>query len=164
MWLLQERRSFQFAIAGVGLWGPEAGDVGWRLRRHGDRRRPVVADADVAGFCEQLLEDCFALLVFAFAELMMANMPLGIDAIQSRPILVIEGVPYGVVVVERDRIVDPHVLDGPAHIVEVVLEGELGCMHADDDQAVILVFGRPRADIGKGAAPIDAGVGPEIDQ
>ena len=49
-------------------------------------------------------------------------------------------------------------------LVEVVLEGELGCVHADDDQAMIFVFGGPCADIRKRAAQIDTGVGPEIDE
>ena len=68
------------------------------------------------------------------------------------------------VVIDRDRIVDPHVLHGPADVVEVFLERELRRVHADHHQSLILVLLGPRADVGKRAQPVDAGVGPELDQ
>src|SRR6187549_329833 len=37
---------------------------------------------------------------------------LGIDEIEGRPILVVEGAPNCIVVIDRDRIIDPHVLGG----------------------------------------------------
>ena len=39
-----------------------------------------------------------------------------------------------------------------------------GVVHADHDQSLMLVFLGPRADIGQRAQPIDAGVGPGIDE
>ncbi|HEX6557066.1 MAG TPA: hypothetical protein VF026_30160, partial [Ktedonobacteraceae bacterium] len=91
-------------------------------------------------------------------------MPLHIDEIEGRPIVVRERVPDRKVVIDGDRIGDPHVPGGPAHILEVVLKWELRRMHADHHHAVIPIFLGPRADIGKRAQPIDAGVGPEVDE
>ena len=78
--------------------------------------------------------------------------------------MVVEGAPYGVVVVDRDRVVNPHVPHGAADITGVVLEAELGRVHADHDQPAADVFPGPGADIGQLAEPVDAGVGPEVDQ
>ena len=91
-------------------------------------------------------------------------MPLRIDEIEGRPIVVLECTPDRIVVIDRDRIGDPHVLGGSAHVLEVVLKGELRRVHADHHQSVILVFLGRGADIGKCAQPIDAGVGPEVDE
>jgi CHAD domain len=41
---------------------------------------------------------------------------------------------------------------------------KLRCVGADDDQAMLVVFLRPGADIGMRPEPIDAGVGPELHQ
>ncbi len=95
---------------------------------------------------------------------MVADLALGVDEVQRRPVVVVEGAPDCVVVVDRDRVVDPQVLDGSADVVEVVLEVELGGVDADHDQAVVPVLLGPGADIGQGAQPVDAGVGPEVDQ
>ena len=54
--------------------------------------------------------------------MMMPNTPLRIDEIERRPILVAEGTPDDMVVVDRDRVIDPHVLHGPANVVEVLFE------------------------------------------
>src|ERR1700716_239864 len=95
---------------------------------------------------------------------MMSNTPLRIDEIQRRPILILKGAPYDMVVVDRDRVIDPHVFHGPANVVYVFFECELRCVDADHHQSLILVFLVPGADIGKCAQPVDAGVGPEIDE
>src|SRR6266436_1729898 len=94
---------------------------------------------------------------------MIPNAPLRIDNIEGRPVFVLESTPYRVVAIDRDRIFDPHVLRGPADVVDVLLESELGRVHADHHQTLTLVFLGPRADIGEGAQPIDAGVGPDVD-
>ena len=88
------------------------------LRDRGHRPTPVrgrcrSAPASASNF----LNDHFRLFVCALAEMMMPNTPLRIDEIQRRPILVVEGTPYDMVVVDRDRVIDPHVLHGPAHVV-----------------------------------------------
>jgi hypothetical protein len=68
------------------------------------------------------------------------------------------------IAINRDRILDPQVHHGAAHILDIFFKGELRRVHADHDEAAILVFLGPRADIGKCAEPIDAGIGPELDE
>src|SRR5688572_12612538 len=96
--------------------------------------------------------------------MMMSNTALSIDEIQRRPISVLKGSPDGMVVVHCDRVIDPHLLHGPANVVYVFLESELRRMDADHYQPLILVFRGPRADIRSSPQPVDAGVGPEIDE
>src|ERR1700680_1603317 len=92
----------------------------------------------------------------------MADTALCVGDVEGGPVVVAEGLPYGVVVVGRDRVGDPHVLYGLPDVVRVVLEGELGRVHADDYQPVGGVFPGPGAKVGKLAEPVDAGVGPEV--
>ena len=96
-----------------------------------------------------MLNDPFRLFVFTLAELMMPNASLRIDDIKGRPIFVLESTPYRKVAIDRDRIIDPHLLRGSANVVDVLLEWELRRVHADHDQTLILVFLGPRADIGE---------------
>src|SRR4029453_11045045 len=58
----------------------------------------------------------------------------------------------------------PLVLRGPADVFGMVLEWELRRVDADDDQALVLVFLVPGADVAERAQPVDAGVGPEVDE
>ena len=44
--------------------------------------------------------------------MMMSNTPLRINEIQRRPILILKGAPYDMVVVDRDRVIDPQVFHG----------------------------------------------------
>src|SRR6266446_2975190 len=108
-----------------------------------------MTNATVSRLGQQLLNDLFRLLVFTLAELMVPNAPLRIDNVKGRPILVLESAPYRKVAIDRDRIVDPHVLGGSANVVDVLLECEFGSVDADHDQALILVFLGPCADIGE---------------
>jgi hypothetical protein len=93
---------------------------------------------------------------------LVADDALAVDEVERRPVVVGEGVPDRVVVVLGDGVVDPALLVGLAHEVDVVLEGELGRVDADDDQPVVAVGLRPRADVGLGAQPVDAGQRPEV--
>jgi hypothetical protein len=68
------------------------------------------------------------------------------------------------VAVDGDRVTDLHGGRGLANVIEVFLEFELRCVHADHHQSLILVFPGPRADVWKLAPPVDAGIGPELDQ
>jgi hypothetical protein len=94
----------------------------------------------------------------------MAHAPLCVDEIEGRPIVVAEAAPDRIVVVDRDRIRQLHHLHGTTNVVGVVLERELGRVHADDDEPLIPVFLGPGAHIGNRAQPVDAGVSPEIDE
>ena len=82
-------------------------------------------------------------VVVALPELMMSDASLGVDEVQGRPVVVGERVPDAVVVVDRDRVLDPHVGQGSADVLDVPLERELGCVHADHDEPLILDTSRP---------------------
>src|SRR5215218_7444724 len=96
--------------------------------------------------------------------MMMSNTPLRIDKIQSRPIPVMEGPPYGKLIIDGDRVFDPSLFHGPANVVDVLLKSELRRMDADHHQSLILVFLGPSADVGSRSQPVDARVGPEVDE
>ena len=83
-------------------------------------------DAGGSRLGQQLLNNPFRLFVFALAKVMMSNMPLRIDEIEGRPIVVIEGTPYRIVAIDRDRIIDPHVPRGPANITDVCSNANSG--------------------------------------
>src|SRR5829696_5515229 len=96
--------------------------------------------------------------------MMMPKASLRIDEIQRRPITVLESPPYDMLIVHCDRITDVHFLQGPAHVAHILFKGELRRMDADHYQPLIFVLVGPGADIRKLPQPVDAGVGPEIDQ
>src|SRR5579884_227163 len=150
--------------ADIGFRRPEAPPIGGSFSPLSIDRDQFVIEATDSGFSQQVLNNLFRLFVGTLAVVMIAKMPLGIDEIEGRPIVVRESVPDRIVVIDRDGIRDPHVLSGPAHVLEVVLKGELRRVDADHHHAVLLVFLGPRADIGQGAQPVDAGVGPEVDE
>jgi hypothetical protein len=54
--------------------------------------------------------------------------------------VVLECVSCRVVAVQRDRIVDVHVFQRPADVIDVLLEFELGSVHADDHQSLAPIF------------------------
>jgi hypothetical protein len=95
---------------------------------------------------------------------MVPDSSLCIGDVGGRPVLVVEGAPDRVVAVERDRILDRHLLRSLAHVVGVLLERELGRVNADHHQPVLLVLLRPRPDVRERAEPVDAGVRPEVDE
>src|SRR5712691_2336466 len=138
-------------MADIVFRRPQAAPIGGSFSSMGIDRNQFMTDAADSGLGQQLLNDHFRLFVFALAELMMSNMPLRIDEIEGRPILVVESTPYRMVAIDRDRIIDPHVLRGPANVIDVFLEFELRRVYADHHQSSILVFLGPRADIGKRA-------------
>jgi hypothetical protein len=78
--------------------------------------------------------------------------------------MVVEVVPYRVVVVEGDRVVDPSGSDRLIDQLDLVLEGELRRVDADNDEPVVAVGPGPRPDVGHRAQPVDAGQRPEVDQ
>ena len=79
---------------------------------------------------QQLLNDPFALFVLTLAELVVPDSSLRVGDVQRRPVLVAEGPPDRIVAVERDRILDPHVLRGRPDVVNVLFERELRCVDA----------------------------------
>ena len=131
------------AVAEVGLGCEQVCPVGRRLDPGPLDRDEVARDA------EQPLEGPLRALVASFPEVLAADGAVGVDEVQRRPVVVVEGVPDLVVVVGRDRVLDRPVLDGVLHQLEVVLEGELRGVDPDDHQSVVAVGICPGPDVGK---------------
>jgi hypothetical protein len=112
---------------------------------------------------EQLLNDPLGTLVVLLTEVVMPDPPLRVREVERGPGLVPEGTPDREVVVHRDRIVHAHIREGGAHLFDLVLEWELRRVCADHHQAVVSVPLGPGADVGKGAQPIYAREGAELD-
>src|SRR3712207_1415565 len=96
------------------------------------------------------------------AEVVVPDPSLLIRDVQRRPVVIGEGAPDGVVAIERDRVIHPHVPGGRDHVVDVPLEPELGGMNPDHDQVLILVFRGPLTHVWQRSQPVDARVRPEL--
>src|SRR5215510_9622729 len=151
-------------VAHVVFARPQVAPIGCRFNAATIHYAWLAADLAGSGLCQQFVDDHFRLFVRALAEVMMPDTALRIEEIERRPILVAERAPYDVVVVDGDRVVDPQLFNGPAHVHEVFFKRELRGVDADDHQPLIFVFLGPCANVGKRAQPVDAGVGPEVDQ
>src|SRR5215211_5511236 len=129
------RRAVLAAARGaeVGLGRPEVLPVGRRFHAGSFDRYELALHA------EQLLDAALELLVASFAEMVVADDAVPVGEVQRRPVVVGEGAPDLVVVVDRDGIVDGSLLRRAAHAVDVVLEGELRGVDDDDDQPVVAV-------------------------
>jgi hypothetical protein len=91
------------------------------LRLHAE---PLDGD-EVALDAEQPLQQPLRLLVTALAEVVVPDDAVRVDEVERRPVVVVEGPPDGVVVVDRDRVVDPALRRRHPHAIDLVLEGEL---------------------------------------
>ena len=151
-------------IAQVALAGADVFEIGARLDALGIGRHGCGRCQIVAGFSQQVLDRLLGLAVIAFAEVVVADLPLCIDQVLCRPIAVLERTPDLVVIVDCNRITDLELLDRLFDVVDLLLEGEFRGVYTDDDQALILVFFGPGANIGEGPDAVDAGIGPEIDE
>src|SRR5882724_3989981 len=109
----RRRKILRTVIAQVIFRGFQVAPVGCSFNASGVDCDQFMADVPCAGLGQQLLDDFLRLLIPALAELMMSDMPLRIDKIEGRPILIAESTPYRTVVVDRERIIDPHVLCCP---------------------------------------------------
>ena len=159
----RRREVHRLSVPEVRLRGQQAVPIGLRLgsaRVHGDVLLPVVVQP---GFGQEHLDDALRPLVVAFAERVMPDPSFGVDEVERRPIVVRERLPDRVVVVDRDRIRDAHLAQRLADVLQVVLERELGRVHADRDEPVIPVGLVPRADVRERPEPVDAGVRAEVD-
>ena len=88
---------------------------------------------------QQLLDRPLGLLVGALAEMLEADAPVAVDQVERRPVVVVERPPDRELVVDHDRVADAQLAHRAAHVVEVVLEAELGRVHADDDQPAVAI-------------------------
>jgi hypothetical protein len=83
------------------------------------------------------------LLIASFAEMVLTDDTVRVDEVQRRPVVVVEGVPDLVVIVDSDRIVDPPHFHRLSHAVDLVFERELRGVDTDDDQSIVSVCLRP---------------------
>jgi hypothetical protein len=104
------------------------------------------------------------LLVAPLAEVVVADDPVRVDEVERRPVVVVEGVPDVVVVVDDDGVVDAADFRRGPYALDVVLEGELRRVDANHHQAVVAVGLRPSPDIRRLAQPVDAGERPHVHQ
>ena len=103
-------------IADIIFGRLQAVPIGGSFDTTGIDRNQLVIDAADSGLGQQLLKNPLRLLVVALAEVMMANLPLRIDEIERRPIVVVERLPERVVVINCDWMLKAHVLHGAANI------------------------------------------------
>ena len=120
-------------VAQVGLRGPQRGPVGGLGEAAGVDADGLLVDA------QQPLDRPLGLLVGPFAEVVEADLPVAIDEVDGRPVVVVERAPDGEVVVDDDRVVDAQLAGRAAHVVEIVLEPELGRVDTDDDEPAVAV-------------------------
>ena len=90
--------------------------------------------------------------------------PCAVGDVDRRPEVIREGAPDAVVAVDRDGELDAQGAGLRDDVVEVPLETELGGVDADDGQPGVRVFRGPGPDVGQRAQPVDARVGPEVDE
>src|SRR5262249_8198626 len=96
------------------------------------------------------------------AEVMLANGSFGVNQIQRWPVLIVERTPDRVVAVHDHGVIDLHLPYCAADIVRVVFERELWRVHADEDERLPILL-PPSAKVRQRTQPIDARVGPEVD-
>src|SRR5690606_31718465 len=89
---------------------------------------------------QQALDLGFGFCVIAFAEMAVDDVALFVDQIQRWPVTVVVGVPGGIVIVLRHRILDAKTLDRLGHVIGLPLKGEFGRMHANHRQPLVTVF------------------------
>jgi hypothetical protein len=94
----------------------------------------------------------------------VADVAVSIDDVERRPVVVVERVPEGVAVVDRDGVSDPEVTNSAAYVLDVALERELRGVDTDDDEPFVVVALGPGADVREGPESVDARVGPEISE
>jgi hypothetical protein len=99
--------------------------------------------------------------VLSFTKLVMTNVSLRINKIKSWPIMVLEGMLHRILVIYSDRVIHRQ---GSADIVDILLESKLGRVHPNHDQSLIRILLSPSANIRELAQPIDAGMGPKVDE
>ena len=71
------------------------------------------ADLAGSGLVQQLPDRRLRPLVLALAEAVVPDLPFRVHEVDRGPVAVVEGLPDRVVVVDRDRIADPHLLRLP---------------------------------------------------
>ena len=157
-----ETQSSRSLVADVRFRRLQVPPVGGHFQTAGIDRHQFLVEA-APGLAQQPLDHPFRRRISALAEVMMPDPPLSIHDIDCRPIFVRERAPYRVVAVERDRIIDPPVFTARRTFSMSFSNPNSGeCTPTRPIRHP--VFRSPCSDIGQRAQPIDAGVGPEIDE
>jgi HKD family nuclease len=151
-------------MADVGLRGTKARPVGIGLTAGTFRAHQISGDVARSRFGEQMLDDALGARVVSLAEMRVSNHALRVDEVEGWPVAVVEVAPDRTAAVDGNREAHAELRDGAAHVVEVALEAELRRVNADDDESLVAVFLRPGAYLRQGPLPVDAGVGPELDE
>ncbi len=151
-------------VAEIILRRPQVPPVCRRLDALALHRHQPLAHRTAVRLRQQQLDHLLGLVVCALTEVMVANPAPRIDEVDRRPVVVAEGPPDLVVVVHRDRIRHPQVVHRPAHVLQLLLDAELRRMHSDHHQPLCLVLLGPCPGVWQRPEPVDAGVGPEVDQ
>ena len=152
--LVREPREAVVAEVRLGRRARLRSRVGELVR---DREHPRV-------LAEQSADPRLGRVVLALAEVDVAQVAAPVDQVLRRPVLVLERVPGLVVVVERDRVRDPQSAHGSADVGRHVLERELGRVHAEDDEPVLVVRPVPGLHVRERPQAVDARVRPEVDE
>src|SRR5215211_6137962 len=149
-------------IAQVSLGRSQIAPIRRNLKALGLDGHERRIEAFLARFVQQLLKDHLRHGVLTLAEVVVADLSLLIGDVERRPEVIVERLPEGVVAIERNRVIHPHLFGGRYHVVDVALEAELGRMNPDHAQALIVVFVGPLTHVGQRSKPVDAGVRPEL--
>src|SRR5215212_2484986 len=149
-------------IAKVCLWRSQIAPIRRNLKALGLDRDVRRIEALLASFMEQLLNGHLRHGVLTLTEVVVADLSVLICYVERRPEVIGEGAPDGVVAIESDRVIHPHLFGGLNHVVDVLLEAELGSMNPDHTEAVMVVFVGPLTHVRQRSKPVDTGVGPEL--
>jgi hypothetical protein len=107
---------------------------------------------------EEAANPVLRFLIAAFAKVVVTNLSGGVDEVVRGPVFIVKAAPDAIVVIHRDRISDAEIANGFADVRLVFLEGKLWSVHADNDEAAVLVLFVPGLDVGQRPQTIDAGV------
>src|SRR5438045_9160289 len=105
--------------------------------------------------------DLVGLVVLNYAKVMLSNTSARINEVKGWPVLIPEGTPDRVIVIDHDRVLDPHLAHRTTNVVDGMFEREFWRVHADQDELLFVLL-RPRSDVRKRPEPVDAGIGPEV--
>src|SRR5207302_4759625 len=93
------RKVLAARVPDIGFWRSQAVPIGSSFSTLGIDRNQFLIEAADSGLSQQVLQHHFRQFVGAFAEVMIAQMPLRIDEIEGRPIVVGERLPDRKVVI-----------------------------------------------------------------
>ncbi len=94
----------------------------------------------------------------------VTNISFRIDQVLRRPVAVGERVPRPEIIVLRDGVREPILLDRVCDIRFALFKDELGSMDTDEREGLVFIFLPVRLHMWERADAVDAAVGPEVDK